>query len=963
MKTAKRLLSFILAFVMLFSVGAFSVMAEEATEESITLSDIDLSTTVGKAVSRLVSMGIINGYPDGTFGPDLAITRAEFCVVMVKFENMQDYINPEALTGFEDLDTDANYAWARPYVAMAVQRGIINGFEDGTFRAADPVTYEQAIKMIVCSLGYGESAKMPTIIDDWSSGYVAKAMQLRVTSGTSITNKTKPTTRGTVAILTSNALDAARNTDVDGQDVIIDKDTFEQLGYKEVKGIVTGTYITELYDARSSVPKNHVMIDDEIYEIGFSRDPNEYLGCEVKAIVKEADEFGDYDLVTSLEPTSKTRELVISAGCVGEYEDGILKYSTVKNGSVKQARIDEDLIVIFNNKYYDYDISNLKNDLKSGDVVLVDNNGDNRFDVARVNSYEVFVVASKSSSTQKITLMYGAEYKGETTITFPEESTSLAFSLTRNGKEIKFSDISTKWDVLSIKESPEDALGRRLYEVIVTRETVSGTITERDASDESIIVINDKEYTIADSLLNYTGEDAPNLKVGEAAQVYLDHEGKIVAAAEANDKLSSEKYAYLLSLRQDDDQSDYDLEFWMYTTDGKFLEIGAASKITIDGVKYKALNSKIPELLEESAEKANSYYADAENVKYQQPIIYQTNTEGLVNTIYTVNSEENEDISMVLDDEKCFAEYKERKYISQNKTFTDFKISSSTDIVFIPDDRNDTDSYLTFSSYSKAFANGRTYHVEAYGITETNTAALVLIYKENDARIYTSSTPFLIVSAVSQTKDGTVIKGYNGTTYTEKTLTFAEETISVRGESCPAASKIGKGDVIRYIADSTGKQLLHYQTWFDASDPEQLESVSDLTEAANKRILAIHNTSTEPQTPDYSTAAFRLQYGTVTQLTLKSEDENTVDEESITVAPTVIEDDIDMVYDGTGVVERPITSSVKVFYYDRGGRNSEVITDADLTEILPYDEYGDDATRVITYSSSLTLRMIYIIAE
>ncbi len=966
---AKRLLSFILTVAMLLS------LAVVPFAEGLVLSDVDNSTVEGKAVNKLVSRGIINGYEDGTFRPGNSISRAEFCVVMVKFQAQQDSINPDALTGFEDLDTDDNYAWARPYVAKAVDLGIINGFEDKTFRAADPVTYEQAIKMIVCALGYENEGMMPTIAGDWSSGYVAKAMTLRVTTGTSIANKTRACTRGTVAVLVANALDADRNsnTGIEGWTPGV---ADEALGYEEIKGVVTGTFLTELEDAASSVPKNCIQIDDEIYEIDFSSDPNDFLGCEVTAVVREEEDSNDYPVVVSMEHTSKTNILEIKADLIGEFEDGILEYQTSRGSKYREAKISDEYITIFNNKAWDYDLADLKDKLVNGSVVLVDNTGDKKYDVVRINSYEVFVVSSKNSSTQKITLMYDAEYEGENTIVFPAESTSLIFSLKRNGKEIKFSDIA-KWDVLNIKASPEDAEGKRYYEVVVTRETVSGNITERDTEDETAIVIGGEEYYVAESLLDYIeqgGEDAPSLEVGESAQVYLDAAGKIVAAAEAKSDISSEKYAYLFALRQDSDDSEYDLEFKLYTTDGKFIQIGAASKITIDETKYKALDDDILDVLEASAEKANSNYIP-DNYSYHQPIIYQTNSEGLITTIYTVNSTENDDISMVMDDgDNTYhvaydqgsigdnGEYEGIAYSSSSKSFGKFKVSSSTKVIFVPDNRTVSDNYLTFT-YSKAFSNGRKYHVEAFGLTSSKTASLVLLYHQNDSRIYTSSSPWMIVASKSDTKNGTVIKGYAGTSYTLKSVTVSEE------DGPSSVSDIGKGDIIRYILDGNN-ELVDYQIWFDASNPEQLEPIGDVDEAyatdsddISKRILEIHSTSTTPR-KDYPNATFRLQYGTVTNIIL-DDDDSSVDEQTIEVSPYLVEDggEIEMGSDDTGFISEEIGSSVKVFSFDRGGRNSEVVTDADLSEVLSYSDYGDDATRVIIYTATGSLRMIYIIHE
>ncbi len=962
MKTQKSILSFILIIAMLFSVCAAAVSAadteETETVTNVVFSDIDYSSVEGKAVSRLVALGFINGYPDGTYGPSQSMTRAEFCVVITKFKGMQNLINPNSLTGFDDIDTDENYAWARPYVKMAADLGIINGFEDGTFRAADPVTYEQAVKMIVCSIGYGSYAQVYMVEGDWSSGYINQANRLGITKNAGSGTKQNPTTRGTVAILLNNALDADPAPDIvnpDGTGVITSPGSgsvLETTGSTTVTGIVTGTYITETETANSNVPKDHIQIDDEIYQIGFSTNPNALLGCKVKAIIVSAESSGDYPICRSIDLHTSNDVLTINADCYEGYDydtDSISYTKSRTDATVKTAKLDPEYSVIYNGKLYDYDLNELENDLTSGTVELIDNNGDKRYDFVRINAYQVFVVESKKTATQEIIPMYDAMYKGEAKITFPGDSTSLVFYMTRNGKEISFSDLA-KWDVLNIKESPEDADGKRYYEVLVTRSTVSGYIDARDDSDPTYISINNKDYYMSDFFSEYESDDKPEMNVGDYAQVYLDAEGKIVAAAEASTTGTTSSYAYLLGVRQESEKSDYDLEFWFYTTSGKYVQIGAAkTNITIDGVKYKVTSDDVLDVLAQSAIDANSGYGDASNVVYHQPVVYTTNSDGLVSKIDTVNSPDNEDISAVMGSDK-HSEAAERTYTSSSKSFKDFKVSSATSIIYVPDDRSDTDKYNTYT-YSKAFTNLRSYFVEAFGLSSSKTATFVLIYGDDPSRIYTSSTPFLIVSSKSVTSSGTVIKGYSYNSTTLKTITVSED-------DGPSVTSIGKGDVIRYILDSSN-ELIDYQIWFDASDPEQLTPCSDIAEAIDSRILEIHSTSTEPRT-NYPSATFRLQYGTVTELEL-NEDGTSVDEETITVAPTIVEDSMEMVYDGNGVVTRTIGSSVKVFYYDSSSKNGDIETDVELTEILPYDEYGENATRVITYSASGTLRMIYII--
>ncbi len=955
MKTTKRILSLILSVIMILSVGSVFAAAEE-TDTNVVLTDITPTTVVGKAVQRLVSMGIINGYPDGTYRPDNTITRAEFAVIMVRFSGLAELINPDDMTGFDDLDTDKNYEWARPYVAMAVKHNIINGFGDNTFRAAEPVTYEQAVKMIVCAIGYGDYASKPTIEGDWSSGYIEQAMRLRVTSNTTshIGTKAKPTTRGVAAILVSNALDVEQeDVKTESGDVILPG--FEQtegLGYKEIKGIVTGTYITELEDADSSVPRNHIMIDDEYYEIGFSTDPNDFLGCKVEAVIDKNNEDGDYPIVTSLSVVKKSDVIEIDAEFVGDFDGETLSYRKDSDDDWREVKLDEDYITIFNNKYYDYDLDDLKDDLVTGSVVLVENSGDSKIDVVRINKYDVFVVDKKTPSTQKISFKYDAKYEGEDFLILPSESTALVFSLTRNGKEIKFNNIA-EWDVLNLKESPKDADGRRYYELNVTSDAVSGIIDEINEEDGMILTIGKDDYPVAESFLKYEGTDKPEFEVGESVRISLDATGKVVAAAKSDKDVASEAYAYLYALRQDSDDSEYDLEFKLYTTKGKFIQLGSADKITIDDKRYKALNDDILNYLENSAVAANANYAGAENVRYHQPIIYQTNSAGLISTIYTVLSEDNEDISAVMNDGGYFAPCDDRVYKSSSYSFTDFKVSRNTAIIYVPDDRTDSDEYRVFS-YSKAFYNNKPYFVEAYGLTgsSSKTAGLVLMFSENDEIFYTSNTPFMIVASTANKSEGTVLTGYVNRKTTTSEVKFAEDG--------PSGTDIGKGDIIRYITDSSGK-IIDYKIWYDASDPVQLEPCDTLTEAIETRIFGINKEGVEGKTDN---ATFRLQYGTVVDLILNEDGGSNLDDETIAVSPVIFEDNMEMQIDCDGVVYRTIPKSIPVFYYDRTGRKSEVITNADLSEIVVYDaDYPEDATKVITCSAGTTLQMIYIVID
>lgn len=72
----------------------FRLLTDDVRDENLTktnrYSDVAATSWYNTAVSTLSSMGIITGYPDGTFRPNAAITRAEFAATAARFDNDGD---------------------------------------------------------------------------------------------------------------------------------------------------------------------------------------------------------------------------------------------------------------------------------------------------------------------------------------------------------------------------------------------------------------------------------------------------------------------------------------------------------------------------------------------------------------------------------------------------------------------------------------------------------------------------------------------------------------------------------------------------------------------------------------------------------------------------------------------------------------------------------------------------------
>ena len=110
-------------------------------------SDCNSDLWCNNAISTLSNMGIIDGFSDGTFRPYAKITRAQFAKIAVGFfettrEDYQGY--------FTDVDIDA---WYTEYVEAAASVGLIEGFNDGTFRPHTNITRAQACVIVNRALG------------------------------------------------------------------------------------------------------------------------------------------------------------------------------------------------------------------------------------------------------------------------------------------------------------------------------------------------------------------------------------------------------------------------------------------------------------------------------------------------------------------------------------------------------------------------------------------------------------------------------------------------------------------------------------------------------------------------------------------------------------------------------------------------------------------------------------------
>jgi hypothetical protein len=164
-------------------------------------------------IDALASSGVMSGFPDGSFRPDQAVTRAQFATIVSKAFQLSG----SSSIVFKDVFPGH---WAASPISAAAANNLIGGFPDGSFRPEQAVTRTQIWVVLANSLPrtttpavqtndffsrYRDAAAVPT----WASTQVALASQANL-----IINYPDPTllepnraaTRAEVAASTYQAL-------------------------------------------------------------------------------------------------------------------------------------------------------------------------------------------------------------------------------------------------------------------------------------------------------------------------------------------------------------------------------------------------------------------------------------------------------------------------------------------------------------------------------------------------------------------------------------------------------------------------------------------------------------------------------------------------------------------------------------------------------------------------------------
>lgn len=131
-------------------------------------------------IETLIELGAVNGYANGEFKPNNQITRAEFASMLVKAFNLE--------TKNGKVFNDTSKHWAKDVIATAAAAGIVTGYDENTFGPNDLITREQMALMIIRATKITENNTALSFSDanqiaDWALASVKAAVEKEIITG------------------------------------------------------------------------------------------------------------------------------------------------------------------------------------------------------------------------------------------------------------------------------------------------------------------------------------------------------------------------------------------------------------------------------------------------------------------------------------------------------------------------------------------------------------------------------------------------------------------------------------------------------------------------------------------------------------------------------------------------------------------------------------------------------------
>ena len=345
----------------------------------------DIQST--EAVDALTALGVIEGYTDGSFRPDVTVTRAEMAKMIFTILNGGND-DASAYANLPTSFTDLTDNWYKGYIKYLQNSGIIAGKSATRFAPNETVTGVEAAKMLLVVAGYNaDKAGLEGL--SWMANTMKYANLNNLFEDVD-TDVNAGLPRQYAAQIMFNALDMQR--------VVYSNDINDFKPAEDVKdkGTIGAKYldlVTYGDDADEELYLTSVKKEDgrDTYSLNggdytrVSKDCSDLIGQRIAVMMKEGKSNQVYG-VFAYEDSK-----VVATGFVGQLEtvNGDDKKIKLDGTEYKLNNVDStDIVYDFNTDTKTTlaklagDVKTTRDELAAAEIVLIDNNGDGKVDTA-----------------------------------------------------------------------------------------------------------------------------------------------------------------------------------------------------------------------------------------------------------------------------------------------------------------------------------------------------------------------------------------------------------------------------------------------------------------------------------------------------------------------------------------------------------------------------------------------------
>ncbi|MCF6093290.1 S-layer homology domain-containing protein [Microaerobacter geothermalis] len=756
-KVMKKIINTLLVFVLVFA------MAVPAFAHGI-------ASDGEKAGMRLKALGVVTGDENGNMNWTNTMTREEFAAVAVRVLGLSAAADAaKGPTQFSDVEANR---WSSGVINIATQQGLIKGMGDGTFAPKAPVTYAQAMAIIVRLLGYE-----PAVTGVWPSNYVVKANELGLLDKVKLLSQEGANgaiQRFEVFTMLDNALAVPKMV---------------RVGYgSDMKYVVSGTEGTTaktlLDDNLSAENKTVYVVEtpavNDNLEAGEFKDENgdkytavegvnveNFLGKEVKISLNEDGDVVYGEVKTESSDVVKVKEIKSIT-----YDDN----SKVSKIKIINADDEEVTYDVFADAKATWNLGVSTLDSLLGNVnTPVSNSEDTTMDLKK-EAYDITLILDEDTDGKsKVKFATGLTFadpvvlaadpvinkvsdivriKADLVLQSDEDTKVEKYIIVKGEEEITVEDVK-EGDVIFVAKNPGStgSIEDDRYYIIVTDERVTGELeyAKPNLSAATEIKVDGTVYEFSAFATDSDKDlDTAGIGIEDNVELVLDKDGKILDISEKSTN-EADDYAVIINAGKETNA---------YGTTTYKVKLFLASGETVEYVAVDAAETYLTGL--ETG--VGTTLADAKG----DLVKFNVNSDGEVDNLVEASLvDANQDVSEDLG------------------TINGVPVKDSVLVFNLTEKDPNKDFKVEVLDWSKV--SDATVNVE-YTSTKDGEVEVVLF----DGASFTGTSDFALVAGKYQVKDG-----YNLDLFTEN----GQETLTTVSTSVYGNA----GEVVKYTIDAKGK--------------------------------------------------------------------------------------------------------------------------------------------------------------